>query len=328
MSLIYDYLFPALKTFYCKFISKPSSAPLEVLRDFDTVSDIIYNLIISDKPCMVARYGSTELSCVVNYMGVTNKRHSLLKYIKGEQLQWWWNKKILNQMQQWSGFFPSTERNAERFSRMMLEDSGQLDLLAAWSPQSIILSNYYKNVIKTSLISIEPYWSSRPWTRALAGKKVLVIHPFANQIRLQYQNHRKNLFKNSEVLPVFELHTIAAVQSLGGSNQKFDNWFQALDWMKAEMDKIDYDIALIGCGAYGFPLAAHSKRTGHKAIHLAGALQLLFGIKGHRWENPQYGKGTFGHEGAYLSLFNENWIYPGQEGRPMNANSVEGACYW
>lgn len=46
------------------------------------------------------------------------------------------------------------------------------------------------------------------------------------------------------------------------------------------MDKIDYDICLIGCGAYGFPLAAHAKRKGKKAVHLGGALQLLFGIKG------------------------------------------------
>lgn len=49
--------------------------------------------------------------------------------------------------------------------------------------------------------------------------------------------------------------------------------------MKDEIDKRDYDIALIGCGAYGFPLAAHIKRSGKKAVHLGGALQLLFGIK-------------------------------------------------
>lgn len=46
------------------------------------------------------------------------------------------------------------------------------------------------------------------------------------------------------------------------------------------MDKVEYDVCLIGCGAYGFPLAAHAKRTGHKAIHLGGSLQLLFGIAG------------------------------------------------
>lgn len=74
--------------------------------------------------------------------------------------------------------------------------------------------------------------------------------------------------------------TLEAVQSLGGSNNKFQSWFEALQWMEDEMDKTDYDICLIGCGAYGFPLAAHAKRKGKKAVHLGGALQLLFGIKG------------------------------------------------
>ena len=73
-------------------------------------------------------------------------------------------------------------------------------------------------------------------------------------------------------MPDFDLITIKAVQSLGGGEQ-FQSWFDALDWMKAEIDKHDYDICLIGCGAYGFPLAAHVKRLGKKAFHLGGALQ-------------------------------------------------------
>lgn len=32
----------------------------------------------------------------------------------------------------------------------------------------------------------------------------------------------------------------------------------------------DYDICLIGYSAYGFPLAAHAKRKGKKAVHLGG----------------------------------------------------------
>lgn len=36
--------------------------------------------------------------------------------------------------------------------------------------------------------------------------------------------------------------------------------------MKSEIDKCDYDVCLIGCGAYGFPLAAHVKHKGKQAI--------------------------------------------------------------
>ena len=87
-------------------------------------------------------------------------------------------------------------------------------------------------------------------------------------------------------------------------------------------------MALIGCGAYGFHLAAHVKRRGKKAVHLGGALQLLFGIKGKRWEDALYGAVTLGEKGRYPALFNEYWVYPDEHYKPANANQVEGGCYW
>lgn len=109
---------------------------------------------------------------------------------------------------------------------------------------------------------LEPFWSKQPWTKALENKKILVIHPFAEAISKQY-NQREVLFNNPTMLPQFkDFHVIKAVQSLGGDDKRFSDWFEALDWMKNEMDKIDYEICLIGCGAYGFPLAAYAKNKG------------------------------------------------------------------
>ena len=189
---------------------------------------------------------------------------------------------------------------------------------------------YSINKVKTiQLLLLEPYHAKHPWSRVLKGKKVLVIHPFAETIQHQYEQKRTLLFKNPDVLPEFQLETIKAVQSLGGQSP-FNTWFDALEYMKDEIDKRDYDIALIGCGAYGFPLAAHVKRTGKKAVHLGGALQLLFGIKGKRWINPYYGKVflPFLKENYYNNLMNEFWVYPSESERPSNAANVEGACYW
>ena len=145
---------------------------------------------------------------------------------------------------------------------------------------------------------------------------MLVVHPFTETIKKQYVVKDK-LFVNPEFLPEFELLTVKAVQSIGG-NCAFSSWFDALDWMKGEMDKLDYDICIIGCGAYGLPLAAHAKRTGHKALHLGGASQLLFGIRGRRWDNMEELK----------PLFNEYWVRPDTNETPPTANTVEGGCYW
>jgi hypothetical protein len=117
--------------------------------------------------------------------------------------------------------------------------------------------------------------------------------------------------------------------SLGQNRTVFTTWFEALEFMKNDIDQIDFDIALIGAGAYGFHLAAHIKRQGKKAIHMGGALQLLFGIRGKRWEDPNYGVKEWGlEEGTYSSLMNEHWIRPFEESKPQNPQLVEGACYW
>jgi hypothetical protein len=176
---------------------------------------------------------------------------------------------------------------------------------------------------------LEPFWSDNPWTRALKDKKVLIIHPFVTSIQNQY-NRRDLLFKNRDILPTFKSITvIEAVQSLGEGDSRFVDWFQALDYMKSEMDKVDYDVCLIGAGAYGFHLAAHAKRKGKKGIHIGGALQLLFGIRGKRWEDPNYGVEVWDiPSGFYPALMNEYWIRPQKNETPISANNVEGACYW
>lgn len=139
----------------------------------------------------------------------------------------------------------------------------------------------------------------------------------------QYQVNSDKIFKNRDILPEFSHKVLPAVQSPGGISDRFADWFEALDWMKSQMDNIDYDVALIGCDTYGFPLAAHSKRTGKKAVHLGGALQLLFGIKGKRRENPDYSSIY-----NYAELMNEYWVRPGDNLKLQNANKVEGGCYW
>ena len=62
---------------------------------------------------------------------------------------------------------------------------------------------------------------------------------------------------------------------------------------------------------------------GKKAVHLGGSLQLLFGIKGKRWEDPNYNKNY-----NYSELMNEYWIRPDERFKPQNAAQVEGGCYW
>lgn len=298
-------------------------------HDAEAVSQKITALLTQDKPCMIARFGSNELGCLVNYLGIQHGPYPLKDYLKGSCPEWWWNQGMKHCMLVNAGFFPNTEENLMRFCKLMLQDIAQLDVLGSWIKREALIADRLQDVYVAQMNLLEPFWSHTPWTKALAGKKVLVVHPFVELIESQYNDHRKELFRHPDLLPDFQLRTVKAVQSMGGEPNGFNDWFEALDWMKAEMAREPYDIALIGCGAYGFPLAAEAKRTGHQAIHLGGVLQHLFGIRGKRWENPDYGVEAWGLPyGSYSSMMNDSWVKAGDEYKPQCAQDVEDATYW
>ncbi len=321
MNLLSTYTLIALRKLYAKVFHVAPLPKPECVQNADLAAELIYDKLMSSDPCMIARFGAFELATMVNYLGVKEGSRPVAKYIKGEELEWWWNKNLIGFMQSNAGFFPATVEKIEQFCDLMISDIKEMDILGSWLG---IEKHFREEIRKCNKINLEllnPYFSEEPWTRALENKKVLVVHPFTRSIESQYRK-RELLFTNKKILPEFELITFKAVQSIGGQTS-FSDWFEALDYMKAGIGKIDYDICLLGCGAYGFPLAAHIKRTGKKAFHLGGSLQLLFGIKGKRWENPSYNKRY-----NYAVLMNEHWIRPNEEEKPKNARKVENACYW
>ena len=314
------FILKILRKLYAKAFGGCQLPPLQREEDPDKASDIIYNLLMQDKPCMIARFGAFELATIANYLGIQSKEHSIWKYIRSEQEQWWWNKKLISYMQSNAGFFPSTPENLQRFGKLMVEDMKELDILESWRPEEAQLKNYLPHCVAVTAEIMGPYFLKNPWTKALKGKKVLVVHPFAQTIQNQYKK-RTHLFRNPNVLPEFELKAIKAVQSIGG-NSNFKDWFEALGFMKSQINAIEFDICIVGCGAYGFPIAAHVKRIGKKAVHLAGMTQLLFGIWGARWDKDNYSKYN------YKALRNEFWVRPDESEKPASANNVEGGCYW
>lgn len=268
----------------------------------------IFDLITSNEPFMVGRMGGVEGAAVL----------AAIQVKKG------WKKSIdetiANNAYINAGFFPPTCDKLMAFSDLMEDSLKQVDILGSMSTNDeefLVRMNASDTCILTNIGNLEPYYCDVPWTKALKGKKVLVIYPFADTIYNQYQK-REKLFENPDILPEFDLKVMKAVQSIAGTKTEFKDWFEALDYMFTQAMMIDFDIAIIGCGAYGFPLAAKLKQAGKQAIHLGGATQILFGIKGDRWE----------HIPAVKNLFNEYWVRPSAEETPKGANKVEGGCYW
>ena len=269
-------------------------------------SNEIARLVASSRPAMICRYGTGELKALVDYGLVKRGRRP-------------YRDQDYQGLEKIAGFFPLNELMIARFHERMIRDTAEIDILGSWIDEEYYLRYPLRTATRVPLRVLEPYFNEQPWTKALRGKTVLVVHPFASTIASQYAR-RAELFKNPDVLPDFTLKTLRAVQSIGHihGRTQFPDWFAALAWMEEQMAATEFDVALIGCGAYGFPLAAHAKRLGRKAVHLGGATQLLFGIRGNRWDNWA----------EFVPLYNDAWIYPSEADRPDNFKEIEGGSYW
>lgn len=274
------------------------------IMDFDEGINYLIQLIKSDKSFMAGRFGTTECQTFVRKL----------------EIEMGFRKKFGNRLHMicnFSGFFPYDKLLLDEYCDLVSEYYSGVDLLGIMNVlgEDFIVKNYCRNTELTRLEVFDPV----NWSYALEGKSVLVIHPMSETIDRQYANRQTLIFPGTNILPKFNLTTIKAVQTIAGQkDDRFSTWFDALEYMYKEIDKKDFDIALIGAGAYSFPLAIYIKRLGKQAIHVGGPLQLLFGIRGIRWDNNI----------SYMKYFNDAWVRPDASEKPQNYKSVEGGCYW
>lgn len=269
----------------------------------------LQELVESGRPFAAARFGGTETKTIADVL-----------YTRAGGKLGGVNDRTLQRIMELSGFFPADKGALEQFTSLYLDCSAEIDLLGVWNilMQGYLAEHYVTGAQLAELRMFEPYYFEHPWTASLKGKKVVVVHPFAETIMSQYEQ-REKLFTNQDILPEFSLRTVKAVQTLAGERDaRFSTWFDALEYMYQECMKEDFDIALIGCGAYGYPLAARLKQAGKQAVHIGGSLQLLFGIKGSRWDN---------HE-IISKLYNTAWVRPARAEMIQKSDKVEGSCYW
>ena len=133
------------------------------------------------------------------------------------------------------------------------------------------------------------------------------------------------MFKDNNIgdlfLPNQEFVFYKSFNTLAG-NHIHNNWIETFNIMCQDIEKLDFDIALVSCGGYGLPLCNFMKTIMNKsAIYVGGGLQLLFGVIGNRWLSNQ----------TILKIINENqtkFIRPSDNEIVKNVGMVEGGCYW
>lgn len=260
-----------------------------------------YN-VENDIPFMCGRISGTEAYCL---RMVEFKYHNKYEH-------------ACKQLCQWSGFFPQNINLLPEFCNVYHYAIQEIDYLyTLGTPGETYLAKRYLK--KNSKIVAYPrsWYGEFPFTKCLKQKNVLVISSISKAIESQYEI-RDKLFEDADIrLPEFNLKTFQAIQTLGDtSDERFEDWFEALKYMETEITKIDFDIAVIGCGAYGLPLASFIKKMGKSAVHIGGDIQMMFGIYGDRWL----------HDEKYTRQINSYWIR--NTPNVKDYKSIEGGCYW
>lgn len=294
------------------------------VMDCAKTQETLATLIREGKPFWMARYGHTEMRYInsVLYKRYINKKTSP----ENADIEF-----ALKQLCNNAGFFPYDEKLGEKYVDQVLNVAENIDVHAIWDlwMEEYMLAIHEKNARIMQWSNFAPYYLRRedgiiPWTHALAGKKVLVINPFIESIKKQYDNKRVDLFSNifeaDMILPEFDLKTYKSVQTSGGAeDSRFNNWFEALRFMIDDIGQIDFDIALIGCGAYGFLIADAIKRMGKGAIQSCGCTQMLFGVLGKRWTDDKK---------LMSEVINDHWVRPSDTEKSAGYQNVEDGCYW
>jgi hypothetical protein len=219
------------------------------------------------------------------------------------------------------GLYPLSQDTYDSYAGHIEKGLKSCDALVYFKhlrPQYESIKSYIESSPLLHLNVNKPYSFREPWSSQLRGKSVLVIHPFVDTIKSQFEK-RDLLFDNKDVLPPFGLTTYKPVQTSGGNLSNHPTWEEALDFMLKEISELYFDIALIGCGCYDIPIATHIKTMmGKQAIIYGGSLQCMFGIKGKRWDNREQGK----------SFYNKHWVRPSNSEKPIDYKKIEGGCYW
>jgi hypothetical protein len=287
-------------------------------------NQLIANYLKKKEPRLIGRLGFVEANALLNWL--ESKKHtsnSLLQRIDAilGDFRSEWDPNVISLLQSSAGVFPSTSHEATAFSQAYLQSIKACDSLGyigGISGEGYLIKNFCPLAEIFQFQGLEPYLHEDPWSHKLKGMDVLVVHPFSKSIESQYKK-RELIFKNKNVLPEFNLQTLQAVQSMQDNHVKYESWSMALDAMKQKLSGMKFDVCIVGAGAYGMPLCEHVKKMGKIAIYMGGATQILFGIKGKRWED---------HYPEVVSLFNEHWVRPSEEEKPQGFKKMEGACYW
>lgn len=275
-------------------------------------------LIRSGEPFFVGRNGTIELQTLQFFLSRRSSGESYPSFIR-------------QYIENNAGVFPSTDESLDAWCKEYYESLEHLSMVAAgwYAPTKLfedrLLTAVAPNAARCPLRTLEPYYvePDLQWTRLLERKQVCVVSSFTQTIQNQlkvsgvWKGDLKHMIPYSVKWSFVQTgYAPSLAQDSYGWPTGIDSWKEAVDSVVSQVMATGSSIALIGCGGLGMLIGAELRRRGCSAIVMGGAIQVLFGIKGRRWQT---------HD-VISKLWNDAWVWPSEV--PGGAQTVEGGCYW
>jgi len=256
-------------------------------------NNLLINNLLTKNGFMALRQGNVETTAILQKEGIYDKMYTNAGFYGNE-----------NHFKKWKNEYIRALYNMDIHLDVMTCKSfvvcgDLLTKLNIWCPTLAYIEyiDYWVDIVKILMDN---------------NKKICIVSYFSEEMKTQFKKINK-IFTHVD-LTNLKLEFVETWNTIKG-NEPHKNSIQTLELLKEKIDKTNSDIYLISAGCYGVPLCNHIKSKNKNSVYVGGLLQMLFGLRGSRWdERPFMNK-----------YYNEHWKYPNK--KPKNYEIVEEWCY-
>jgi hypothetical protein len=168
------------------------------------------------------------------------------------------------------------QRVCEWYCNHLLELANESTLTSCYSVLKYDLTFYsYLNIKGKKLHN----WGLLPkiLMTTLEGKKVLVISNATDILKKSADRGLENIY-NMPIQNFSSIYYIKTPQTTIGCEYPNNSIIETTNEILEEVKNINFDIALLSCGAYGVAITNEIRKMGKMAVYLGSALYTMFGV--------------------------------------------------
>jgi len=228
------------------------------------------------------------------------------------------------------GIFPADRGFYRQYNDFYVEHMRQLDWLGVWmNPEELEVLRYYHLENKFIWFPDQepdrsiPSNETQCYLPYFRNKKILIICPFAELLKEQASKETFEGVWRKTGKKWFYPRSVDALEFPYGfaaeTQATYRTALDLFDHIARQIDKTDFDVALIAAAGLNIPIASYVKKIGKVSIDLGGHLQVVFGVLGARWK---------AFENFVDNYVTDSWVSMPAKYMPRKKDVCDNGAYW